>query len=273
MATVDDVQRELSRHVGYRESGTNNTPFNRELGRIPGYPHDGFGYPWCHSFLSVGLKRAGLTPGADFPWTAGCLTGVSWFKARGRWGTTPRPGALVYYGPSGGTHVEWVEKVTSGSIVTIGGNTSGSLAGEFHNGDGVYRKTVARNSSRIYGYGYPDYEEDDVALSAADIKKISDAVYERFTHKVTEDVWAYKAGILDLDQRVDPRTALRQIWAYGKDGYHRDRDILVGLEGLTAAVKELAASRDGDLDVDAFMARITEAIEGVTVRLDVGGGE
>lgn len=147
----------LRSQIGYREKGTNDTVYNRAFGKLPGYPHDGYGYPWCASFLSVRLKHAGLIPNIDFPWTASCEAGVLWFRARDRFGSTPRVGALVYYGPRRSTHVEWVAEVTQTTITTIGGNTSGSLDGRYHNGDGVYRKVVARSSDRIYGYGYPTY--------------------------------------------------------------------------------------------------------------------
>lgn len=266
MPGVDAVRKELTRHIGYRERGTNDTAFNREFGKIPGYPHDGYGYPWCHSFLSVCLKRAGLTPNEDFPWTAGCEVGVAWFRARGRFGSTPKPGAFVYYGPGGGTHVEWVEKVTTSSIVTIGGNTSGSLDGAYFNGDGVYRKTVSRSSSRIYGYGYPIYKEDDMPSA----KEIADAVYERFTHQVAKGVWAEREGILDQGQKIDPRTALRQIWAYGKDGYHRHREVLAKLDAQNAAIRTLAdalATRDAAINADELVERIRAEIASIKVRL------
>src|SRR5688572_21247688 len=46
---------EAKKHLGYRETGENDTKFNRWLGKIGGYPHDGFGYPWCHAFVSYCL--------------------------------------------------------------------------------------------------------------------------------------------------------------------------------------------------------------------------
>lgn len=272
MSSVEAARRELARHIGYRERGENDTPFNHEFGRLPGYPHNGYGYPWCHSFLSVCLKRAGLTPNEDFPYTAGCETGVAWFRQRGRFGPTPRVGALVYYGPGGGTHVEWVQKVTATEIVTIGGNTSGSLEGRYYNGDGVYEKHVPRNSPRIYGYGYPNYEEDDVPLTDAELKKIANAVYDRFTHTVTEDVWAAREGILEVGQRIDPRTAFRQDWAYSKDTNARVRRLEKALAAQDATIKQLAAAlaaRDEAIDVEALVARIRQEIAQVTVRLDV----
>jgi hypothetical protein len=147
---------EATKHLGYRESGNNETKFNWWLGRIQGYPHNGYGYPWCHSFVSYCLWHSNNI--GTGPRTAGCTTGVAWFKSRGRWHSTPRAGDLVYYGANGGTHVELVTAVNAGTIRTIGGNTSGSLGGNFFNGNGVYAKTVNRSSSRIHGYGRPSYE-------------------------------------------------------------------------------------------------------------------
>ncbi|MFI6477348.1 peptidoglycan-binding protein [Nonomuraea sp. NPDC050663] len=155
MSGVEAMIDTLTGEIGYREKGNNLTKFNQWLGPIPGYPHEGRGYPWCHSALSWGLEMSG-NAGAG-PKTASCLVGVRWFKDRRRWYKTPRRGDFVYYGADGGTHVELVTAVTKTTITTVGGNTSGVLAGAFHNGDGVYEKTVARNSSRIYGYGRPDY--------------------------------------------------------------------------------------------------------------------
>ncbi|MFD9944547.1 CHAP domain-containing protein [Nonomuraea sp. NPDC059023] len=255
MPTVEDAGRELARHLGYREAGTNLTPFNREFGAIPGYPHGGLGYPWCHTFVSVGLKRAGLTANEDFPWTAGCETGVAWFKRRGRFGTTPRPGALVYYGPRGGTHVEWVEKVTAAAIVTIGGNTSGALAGAYFNGDGVYRKTIARTSSRIYGYGYPIYEEDD-DVSA-------------------KDVWSLEIPV-PFGSPGNPEWQAKNIMvntaAWVRELRERTARLEAKLDGQNATITALAealAAQNATLDVEQLLARIRAEIESVTVRLDI----
>lgn len=158
MAYTADVAIKIAKsQIGYRESGTNDTKYNRWLGKIDGYPHSGYGYPWCASFQSWVADQAGGRANVDYPKTAGCAVAVSWFKAHDRWSSTPHVGDWVFYGPGGTTHVELVVAVSSGSITTIGGNTSGSLNGTYYNGDGVYRKTVSRSSSRIYGYGRPAY--------------------------------------------------------------------------------------------------------------------
>jgi CHAP domain/Putative peptidoglycan binding domain len=146
---------EARKHVGYRESGLNDTKFNRWLGRIDGYPHGGYGYPWCSSFLAYCLAHS--RNAAAGPRTAACVAGVAWFRARKRFGPTPKVGDFVYYGPGGKTHVELVAGVAPNTIRTIGGNTDGSLAGNYFNGNGVYEKTVSRSSSSIHGYGRPAY--------------------------------------------------------------------------------------------------------------------
>lgn len=153
--TPQTMIAEAKKHLGYRETGTNDTKFNRWLGSIPGYGHGGFGYPWCHAFISYCLAHSD-NAGAG-PKTAGCLAGVAWFKKQNRFVSEPKVGDIVYFGQGGGTHVELVVGVGPGTIKTIGGNTSGSVGGQkFFNGDGVYEKSVKR-TSRIFGYGRPSY--------------------------------------------------------------------------------------------------------------------
>jgi CHAP domain len=146
---------EARKHLGYRETGNNDTKFNRWLGRIAGYPHGGFGYPWCSSFLAYCLAHSQNS--AAGPRTALCSAGVAWFRSRRRFRSVPKVGDFVYYGPGGKTHVELVAAVKRRSITTIGGNTGGSIGGAYFNGDGVYERTVARSSPAIHGFGRPTY--------------------------------------------------------------------------------------------------------------------
>jgi hypothetical protein len=233
--------------------------------------------PWCDMSITYWARVSGnaraVLPDGDRAYTV-------WHaedgRALGRWypGTAAnikahaRPGAIVFFDWDGTDIIGRIDHVGlcelnlgDGRMQTIEGNT----------GDACKRRVRAANV--VAGFWNPPYsKEDDVALTDADLTKIANKVYERFTHNVTEDVWAFKVGLLDPGQKIDPRTAFRQIWAYGKDGYQQTREIQVRLEALTTAVREMAAAHDG-VDVDALMARIEEAIEGVTVRLDVGSGE
>lgn len=158
MATAAGIRKIARDEIGYREKGVNHTKYADQVPSLRWAQNQ----PWCHTFVSWLFHVAGAPDIA--PITASCLAGVRWFKDRGRWHSTPKVGDLVYYGPGGGTHVELVTGVTPTHITTVGGNTSGSLDGEYFNGDGVYEKTVARNSSRIYGYGRPKYDDADTQV-------------------------------------------------------------------------------------------------------------
>lgn len=249
--------------IGYRESGNNDTKYNRWNGKIPGYPHGGYGYPWCATFQSWCADRAGGRANVNYPRTAGCAVAVSWFKARGRWSSTPHVGDWVFYGPGGGTHVELVEKVSSSSITTIGGNTGGSLSGQYFNGDGVYRKTVSRGSSRIYGYGRPTYsaQEDDMPLSKDDVLAIWNtdgavpAPRNASTYK-ENPTWKAASHLVEINERVRD---LQKAAAANQ----------AAISELSRAVAQLASDRGQAVDVDALVSRIRQAIESVTIRLDV----
>ena len=214
--------------VGYRESGANDTRYNRWLGRIDGYGSGGYGYPWCASFQSWVADQAGGDANEDYPKTAGCAVAVAWFRKRGRWSPVPHVGDWVFYGPHGSTHVELVVAVYSSSIVTIGGNTSGSLEGRYYAGDGVYRKTVSRNSSRIYGYGRPAYEEDDVSA---------------------EDVWNYGIDTGDGKAKWRASTVLGHL--------EKEQDAIKAMVAGIAAKVGAPADVDEDAIVAGVLAGLT----------------
>lgn len=237
--------------IGYRESGTNRTKFNNWLGSIEGTTS----YPWCASFQSWVADKAGGRANVDYPKTAGCLVAVDWFKGHGRWSTVPHVGDWVLYGPGGGTHVELVIAVTDSTITTIGGNTSGSLDGQYFNGDGVYRKQVARSSSRIYGYGRPAYasEEDDMQLD--DKVPVGKTYDSAFAHD------SYPMSYLLVMGAAEAKRA--RVAAEASNA---------ALGEMAKTLAALAADRGQQVDADALVARITQAIENVTVHLDVTDG-
>lgn len=146
-ATATQVLRLARSQLGYREGPNNDTKY----GRWYGQNHQ----PWCAMFISW-LARFG-DAATIIPKHAYTPSGAKWFKDRGRWGTKPRVGAIVYFNfPGDGvdriSHVGIVEKVNAdGSIITIEGNTNDSGSRE---GNGVYRK---QRRVGIVGYGYPDY--------------------------------------------------------------------------------------------------------------------
>lgn len=123
--------------VREKPSGSNNGP---EVARIITDNGGSPGQPWCGYFCRGALRAAGLTPAtgmASVQWiydTAG--SGGDVFRGRTA-AHAARPGDLaILYGT--GTHVGLVEKVASGKVHTIEGNTSRATGGQ-----GVSRKVHA----------------------------------------------------------------------------------------------------------------------------------
>lgn len=132
-------------------------------------------------------------------------------------------------------------------------------------GDVLYRMVRDGTFTRSPGGGG---QEDDMPTA----KEIADAVYEKFSHEVAAGVWAEREGILAAGQKIEPRTAFRQIWAYAKDGYHRHREILARLDAQDVTIRALVAAlatHDTEIDVEALLGRIRAELERVTVRLAI----
>jgi hypothetical protein len=132
----------------------NDSKYNKWYGKIPGYPRDGYDYPWCAVYVAWCADKAGAA--GLYPKTAGCETAVAWFKKAGRFSEYPAIGAQVFYGPGGGTHTGLVYDYDDTYIYTYEGNTNVNGSAE---GDGVYARKRARRDSNVYGYGYPKFAE------------------------------------------------------------------------------------------------------------------
>ncbi|MEU1881899.1 CHAP domain-containing protein [Streptosporangium sp. NPDC020072] len=152
---IETAQKE----IGYRETGTNHTKYADQVPELRWSQN----MPWCMTFITWAAQHSGNRD--LFPATASCETGANWFKKQRQWSSAPRIGALVFYGPRGSTHVELVIGVEPGRIRTVGGNTAGESDGDWFNGNGVYEKWVPR-TSRIHGYGLPQYREKSPAFKA-----------------------------------------------------------------------------------------------------------
>lgn len=100
------------------------------------------GYPWCFTFVSWCLWKAGSLSAIGGSPLYYCPTGVNLARKRGQWFLKPQAGDLVFWGTNGVSyHVGFVVKVVSGGIETIEGNTSG---------DYVRRRT--RSFNNVMGY-------------------------------------------------------------------------------------------------------------------------
>jgi hypothetical protein len=119
----------------------------RDGGNVGGYANA----EWCDMFVSWLGAQLGIsdTVGED-PWT---VAHAQWFEQQKRWGTTPKPGAVVFFSWSGSKNVDDINHVglvvkpnPDGTIQTVEGNT-----------DGGQVETQQRSTSDVVGYGYPAY--------------------------------------------------------------------------------------------------------------------
>lgn len=150
---LDDVLNQARAWIGI--SGSTN-----EATQYYGYN----GVAWCCIFQWSIFNKSGhgdLFMGGGK--TASCSEVTQWYQARGKFGTTPKTGALVVYGPGGGSHIGLVESVSGSGIndyVSIEGNTSGATGGL------AARKQYGNRRSDIYGFCYIDYPVTTISVGS-----------------------------------------------------------------------------------------------------------
>ncbi|MEU8171560.1 CHAP domain-containing protein [Microbispora hainanensis] len=140
-----------------------STPRAREtLARDGGKLADYLNAPWCDMFVSWVGQQLGISPvmGSD----AYTVKHAQWFADHGRWGHTPKPGAVVFFAWSGSKDIDDIDHVGfvvkdngDGTIQTIEGNT----------GDGGAVEARTRPTWQVAGYGYPMYPGDLSASASA----------------------------------------------------------------------------------------------------------
>lgn len=150
-------------------AGYNNyTKYARDLNNAGYYNGNKNGYAWCDVFVDwcfLQLCNGDAQKAEDMicqtgDYGAGCGYSMRYYKAQGRFYTSPKPGDQIFFGTSSSVaHTGIVYKVDSSKVYTIEGNTSGA-SGVVANGGGVFEKSYSLNYSRIVGYGRPYYDED-----------------------------------------------------------------------------------------------------------------
>lgn len=148
--TYQDFLSKARSQLGYHEGANNHTKYGDWYASVVKDRY--FAYaPWCDEFMSwVGDQVGDRAVVGMF---AATPSHARWFYNQGRWGHTPRPGAIVFYAWSGSLtisnidHVGVVEAVNkNGTIVTIEGNSSNQVIRRVRNPHGI-----------VVGYGYPRY--------------------------------------------------------------------------------------------------------------------
>ena len=201
-----DIVEIAKSQIGYLEGslegtvkGNNNyTKYNVWNGRISGYGSDGYGYPWCHTFVSWCANQAGI--GTDvIPRTAGTGTGRSFFVRQGTYQQSaanggsyvPQAGDIIYYGSgSSPSHVGIVSGCNGSTVYAIEGNCS----------DMVTTRAIGLSDGYIIGYGVPNYKSVHPAPSLGVTPGNSS----------TETVFSWNG--LDGVTRYDLKVWKNQVW-------------------------------------------------------------
>lgn len=203
-----DIVEVAKTQIGYHEgslegttNGSNNyTKYNVWNGKISGYGSNGYGYAWCHAFVSWCANQAGI--GTDIiSKTAGTSTGRSFFVNQGTYRQSaanggnyvPQSGDIIYYGSgSSPSHVGIVSGCDGGTVYTIEGNYSNKVG----------TRAISLSNSYIIGYGVPNYRgnsnpnPDPPTVSSISIDKALYAVGENVVFHVSSDTATqYTIGI------------------------------------------------------------------------------
>lgn len=128
------------------------------------------GYAWCDVFVdwcfvtTFGVTNAQkLLNQPNRSMGAGCDYSSKYYKQIGRFFTSnPKVGDQIFFGNSSNVqHTGLVYAVDKYKVYTIEGNTS-TASGVVANGGGVCKKSYSLGYSRIYGYGRPCYDAEEV---------------------------------------------------------------------------------------------------------------
>ena len=144
--------------LGYREGPNNWNKYAAapEMTQLLGW--NAQNQPWCNVFVNACFVACfGLESGAAMLYqpigggSALCRASADFFKAACAWierGRTPEPGDVIFFYRSGDiNHMGIVSRVACGSVVTIEGNSSDSVA----------ERCYSVNDTTIAGYGRPQW--------------------------------------------------------------------------------------------------------------------
>ena len=137
--------------LGYSEKSSGYTKYGDWFAAAVDKSHDSYykTAPWCDMFLAWAADKAGVQDWAgEF---ASTIEHAKWFQQQHAWGTTPEPGAIVFYSWSGDHSVDAIQHV--GLVESVSGHTLHTIEG---NTDGGQLERRTRSTSQVVGYGYPD---------------------------------------------------------------------------------------------------------------------
>lgn len=158
---LSDENNDLWRELLHGVTGSNSDIVliaQEQLGNVGGKPYwSWYGFSsrveWCCCFVSWCANECGYIESGTIPMYSVVDTGVDWFKSKDQWldgSEEPEAGMIIFFdwaddGLDGsGDHTGIVEKVESGTVYTIEGNS----------GDKVCENQYSIGNKEILGYGY-----------------------------------------------------------------------------------------------------------------------
>lgn len=152
--------------VGYAATAGKRNKFAAYMDSLGMYNGPKNGYDWCDVTYDCGIAQTFgpemVQPMLNQPkggCGAGCEFSAQYYKDMGRFSQTPKIGSQIFFGDF--DHTGCVVSFNDGVVNTIEGNTGYS---EGYPGGAVRRRSYARNSGYIAGYGEPRWElvEEDI---------------------------------------------------------------------------------------------------------------
>ncbi|WP_246467380.1 CHAP domain-containing protein [Streptosporangium album] len=139
----------LENELGYSEKSGGYTKFGHWYGNHVEFDADYTAAPWCDMYLSWAADKLGYQDWVgQFAYT---VHHAEWFKEQGAWGTTPSPGAIVFFDWSGSKKIDNIDHV--GIVTKVAGRTIHTIEGNI---DGGVAKRKERDTGKVVGYGYPE---------------------------------------------------------------------------------------------------------------------
>ena len=187
LAEVGYLEKETNKNLDSKTANAgdeNYTKYARDLykagfynGSKQGYAYCDVGHDWCHwKAADENKKVAEDTICQTGKLGAGCKYSAQYYKNKGRFHkSNPIPGDTIFFYNSkktGVAHTGIVVAVDSTYVHTVEFNTSGA-SGVIANGGGVAKKKYKLTYGRIYGYGRPMYDPEEITAETKGEKTVN----------------------------------------------------------------------------------------------------
>lgn len=222
--------------IGYHETGKNITKYASDFdNKYPDfYNYKKQGVEWCDMFVdwcfitAFGESNAlKLTCQPKKSAGAGCIYSYGYYKKKGQVGKEPKIGSQVFFGSAENnlSHTGIVVDVKDGKVFTVEGNAN----------DQVSALSYPINSSRIFGYGYPKYDNAPETPQKPSEQLPTTKDINSIAKEVINGKWGNGA---------DRKTRLEQA-GYDYNEVQKKVNELLGVKSSTSSRKVTTTARSG----------------------------